>query len=153
MESNEVFIQCIKYIESSITHHNTPASTDELLLYPTSSPTLHPLSPFLLYRTPSLAAPPTSIFLIYTSSSQSFLSSTFCVYICVAPLGSCIDQGQCVRKEDGSAVNVSSASPSIYLNECDNSRTWRWRRRGLQVRQDMHRCHLSFFNFLPPTWT
>ena len=112
MESNEVFIQCIKYIESSITHHNTPASTDELLLYPTSSPTLHPLSPFLLYRTPSLVAPPLSIFLIYTSSSQSFLSSTFCVYICVAPLGSCIDQGQCVRKEDGSAVNVSSASPS-----------------------------------------
>jgi hypothetical protein len=34
MESNEVFIHStIKYMESSITHQNAPASTEELHLY------------------------------------------------------------------------------------------------------------------------
>jgi hypothetical protein len=43
---------------------------------------------------------------------------------------------------------------SKYISERSNvttaGRTWR---RGLQVRQDMHRYHLSLFNFLPTTWT
>jgi hypothetical protein len=58
-----------------------------------------------------------------SSSALHALSPFFlphCSPIYIHPsLGSSIDQGQW-QEEDGSAANVSSASPSIYLND----RTW-----------------------------
>lgn len=111
-------------MESSITHHNAPASTDELFLYPISSPTLHPLSPFLLYGTLSLVAPPHSIFLIDTSSSQSFLSSTFRVYIFTP--GQLHRSGSVAGRRRISSERLFCLSNYIilYLNERDNSRTY-----------------------------